>query len=258
VLRDAQVSGVRAVQPVVRRAEPEQAVKAPLQATTYTPQTTSQESQPLYSRRGTPAASSAVFTSASYDRQDFFDLQVQTAEGDVASLRFSQSSAGAVSTADVRSASGNSQALTFNATQDTDMRVSVKGSLDDKERASINALADKVRSVADDFFAGNMDGALRSASRIDISKQGDSLSAYAFSLETRETRMAAAIYEDVAKSAGPLNVQLQLAGPTPAAAPPPEPAPVEPVTKGLLKELLALFDRLTGTDQAPARPASPA
>lgn len=245
VVRDAQVTGVRAVQPVVRRVEPDPAVSTRPQATTYTPQSARPETTPLYSRKGAPAASSAVFAAASWDRKDTLDLQVQTAEGDVATLRFSQITTGSVRTGGVQTAS-----------QDTGLEVVVRGDLSDKERASINTLANQVRSVADDFFAGNMDGALKTASRMDISQQGDTLRAYAFSLESRETQMAAAIYEDVAKSTGPLNVLVPLAGPGPAASAPP--ATAEPSAKGLMKELLALFDRLTATAQPTADSPTPA
>jgi hypothetical protein len=169
-------------------------------------------------------------------------LQVQTAEGDVTTLSFSSDST--FSFAGL--SSGAAQALAVNTSESSNLQVSVQGNLNEAELASINKLARQVSAVADNFFGGDMNAALQSAGRIDISAQADTLSAYAFSMQTQETRAATAMYEDVARTTAPLDVRPAQttidALPKAAAAPPPPPARNG---DGFMQSLLALFDGLT-------------
>ena len=246
---NAAVGAIRAVQPVVRRDGAERApertqpaqVAAP-ESATYTPSAARNERAPLYSRTGAPAESSGVFAAASVERNSAFELTVQTAEGDVATLSFSSDST--FSLAGV--ASGANQALAADASESSKLQVSVQGNLNDAELASINKLAQQVSAVADDFFGGDMNAALKSASRIDISTQADTLSAYAFSMQTQETRAATAMYEDVARSTAPLDVRpaQTTIDALPNAAPLP-PTPPARDGKAFMQSLLALFDDLT-------------
>jgi len=245
------VGAVRAVQPVVRRDGAERAPErtmaaqvAPPESAIYTPSTARNERAPLYSRTGAPADSPGAFAAASVERSSAFDLTVQTAEGDVATLSFS--SANTFSFAGV--ASGAAQALAIDASEWSNLQVSVQGNLNDAELASINKLAKQVSAVADDFFGGDMNAALQSASRIDISTQADTLSAYAFSMQTQETRAATAMYQDVARTTAPLDVRPAQttieALPNTATAMPP-PTPLARDGKDFMQSLLALFEGLT-------------
>jgi hypothetical protein len=127
----------------------------------------------------------------------------------------------------------------LDASQSSEAQISVKGALNDQERAAINALAQQVSGVAKDFFSGNLDGALQSASQIDISGQAQTLSAYAFSLQSVETRTAAAIYDNVAQSTAPANVAPAVPPAASSQAPAPTPG------KDLLKSLMAMLERFT-------------
>lgn len=244
------VGAIRAVQPVVRRDGAERAPErtkaaqaAPPASATYTPSAERSERAPLYSRTGAPANSSGVFAAASVERSSAFDLQVETAEGDVATLSFSSDST--FSFAGV--SRGAAQALAVDASESSNLQVSVQGNLNEAELASINKLAKQVSAVADDFFGGDMNAALKSASRIDISTQADTLSAYAFSMKTQETRAATAMYEDVARSTAPLDVRpaQNMIDALPNAAAPPPPTPPARDGKDFMQSLLALFEGLT-------------
>lgn len=245
------VGAIRAVQPVVRRDGAERApertkpaqVAAP-QSTTYTPSAERSERAPLYSRTGAAAESSGVFAAASVERSSAFDLAVQTAEGDVATLSFSSDSTFSLAGL----SSGVAQALVVDASESSNLQVSVQGNLNDAELASIKKLAQQVSAVADDFFGGDMNAALKSASRIDISTEADTLSAYAFSMQTQETRAATAMYENVARTTAPLDVrpaQTTIDALPNATTATPSPTPPARDGKDFMQSLRALFEGLT-------------
>lgn len=241
---NAAVGAIRALQPVVRRdgaeREPERtkaAQAAPPASATYTPSAERSERAPLYSRTGAPVNSSGVFAAASVERSSAFDLQVETAEGDVATLSFSSDST--FSFAGL--SRGAAQAQAVDASESSNLQVSVQGNLNDAELASINKLAQQVSAVADDFYGGDMKAALKSASRIDITGQADTLSAYAFSMQTQETRAATAMYEDVARTTAPLDVR---PAQSTVDTPPPPPPPARD-GKDFMQSMLALFKDLT-------------
>ncbi|MCX7239007.1 MAG: hypothetical protein NTU86_01040 [Burkholderiales bacterium] len=191
------------------------------------------------------------------DHKDTFDLQVRTAEGDVATLRYERSDSATVSAATSASGAQSGFALEGKISQQVDLHIDVQGKLSDAERAAISALAQQVGSVASDFFAGNVDLAVKDAGQIDISKQAQILAAYDLKLESRDMQAAAAIYEDVANTTGTLNVQVPQATPKPAAVGPSTPsqdflrsiteAKSDPGTSSLMKGLMALFETMSGS-----------
>jgi hypothetical protein len=182
---------------------------------------------------------------------------VRTAEGDVATLRYERSDTAAVSAGTSGSGAQSGFALEGKFSQQVDLHVDVQGKLSDVERAAISALAQQVGSVANDFFAGSVDRAVRDAGQIDISKQAQTLAAYDFRLESRDTQTVAATYEDVANTTGTLNLQVPQATPQPSAVGPSTPsqdflqtmaeAKSGDGTSSLMKGLMALFETLTSS-----------
>ncbi len=174
------------------------------------------------------------------ERNRSFDLAIKTAEGDIATIRINQQES--ASTATQVSISERGRALSLSASADyssvLDASVSVQGTLNAKETASVNALVEQVNSLAEDFFAGDMHEALRGAASIRFAD--DSLSAFAFDLQSQEVRRAVAVYENVAATTAPA---------FPAAQAPSEPATRE--RSGWLQSLRALFDAVTRSTTDP-------
>ena len=170
----------------------------------------------------------------SVERNRSFDLAIKTAEGDVATIRIAQQESGSTSSRVTISERGRALSLNagaeYNSTLNTS--VSVQGSLNAEETASIDALVLKVNNVAEDFFAGDMDQAVRGAAGISITD--DNLSAFAFDLQSQEVLRATAVYENVAATTAPAAT----ATPSPA-------APAAPERNGWLQSLRALFDAVT-------------
>lgn len=195
---------------------------APAQGTSYTPGTKGTAGDGLYLRNGKlPHASnthSAWQAAFSVDRQDSLELQIKTADGDIATISLAQSQS---SSATVQASASNKGATLTLDTKDSsslDVQMAVQGELDADETKSINALVQQINSVAHDFFAGDMQQAMDAAARIDLAEQSfGELSAFAVDLRSTEVRKAVTTYQDVADAWMPPS-----RGSTP---PPPPPAP---------------------------------
>ena len=177
-----------------------------------------------------PAAVRAV----SVERNRSFDLAIKTAEGDIATIHIAQQESGSASSQVTISERGRALSLSASAAYSSalDASVSVQGTLNAQETASIHALVQQVNDVAENFFAGDMDQAIRGAA--DISITDDCLSAFAFDLQSQEVRRAAAVYQNIASTTAPTSAA------TPATS-----APATAERNGWLQSLRALFDAIT-------------
>ena len=179
---------------------------APVVRSTYSPSPPAGTQNTLYNRTGglNNAAYQAASQSVSYQRNDTFDLSIETADGDIATISISQqqswaSSLEAVSTAG-RAGQANVQALSINSSDALEVNISVEGELSAEETAAINALVNQVNGVAEDFFAGDMEQATQAARQIRFSPDDSTLSAYQFSLQSQESLRAVAVYESLANA----------------------------------------------------------
>lgn len=205
-----------------------------------------------YDARGRVSASAGLFAAARWERADSVELQVTTAEGDVATLSFSQFSSVTMAAGAVRAGGASATALAWDAESAEESDIRVAGDLNDQELAAIEALAERLAQVADEFFGGDLDAALSSAGQISISEDAQTLSAFSYSMRSQEVLAATALYERVAEATDGLAVSDKT-------------APIEPVPVGaseldagddngprdLLKQILDLLRSLAvelGTD----------
>lgn len=202
---------------------------------------------PAALRSASPVAyggSVSAVRAVSVERNRSFDLAIKTAEGDIATIRIGQQESASASTQVNISERGRALFMRANAEYSSvlDASVSVQGSLNAEETASINALVEQVNGVAEDFFAGDMKQAIRGAAGISFAD--DSLSAFAFDLQSQEVRRAVAVYENVAATTAPAG-----GAAAPASAVPTVPAARE--RSGWLQSLRALFDAVTASTTDP-------
>jgi len=244
LFRDLSVGGVRAVNPVVarNRQEPEHDHRSRAASAHYTPQLESDNDLPLYSRSGIPASSSGVFVSSSIDKSESLEFQVRTADGDVATLSFTHTSAYATHAGASQTNKGSATVIGSESSESSDFKVSVQGDLNKEELLAINALAKQVEEVADDVFDGNMEKAMQVASRINISGESDTLSSYAFSVQSQEMQTVAAIYEEVARSTVPTGLNRNSGPASPMVET--DPSLGDGSSRDLLKDLRSLMARL--------------
>ena len=251
------LGGVRLLNPVVRGEPQAQATPAPVRSpetdrTRYTPGTARTPTNDLYNRAGglNTTGYQAVSQSVSYASSDTFDLSIETADGDIATISISQqqsqsASFGAAS-AQGSAGPGSVLALSTSSADSLDFKISIQGDLSAEETASINALVGKVNGVAEDFFAGDIKQATQAASRSAFDPEDDSLSGYSFSLKSQESLRAVAMYESVAAAAPDISVA---PAPRPLAAAEAENPTPQPKAD-FLQSLRAMLDDLTRSAKA--------
>ncbi len=99
-------------------------------------------------------------------REESFELEIKTNDGDIVKLMINNSNS--ISTSQQLSTSGDQQSLTINTEKysSSDLSFSVQGDLDEDELAAINDLVGQIGDVAEDFYSGNMQQALQHAVEI--------------------------------------------------------------------------------------------
>ncbi|QDL55043.1 hypothetical protein [Rhodoferax aquaticus] len=233
---------VHPVKPVVTQAA---------QATEPTRYTAAKSEAPdsaLYTNQGAPASTSSSYQTSRVDRRDSFNLEITTQQGDVATVSlFQKQSFGVSSTAvqsETRSSPNNAAQLTTYRQASLDVQYALQGDLTPQEAASVDALVKQINAVAQDFFAGDLEQAMHSAARIDISGNAETLSAYSFDLRTQETQRVAAVYANIdaatAPAAAPALADLQES--TASAA---DGSRTSPRSGDFLKSLLAMLESMT-------------
>lgn len=157
--------------------------------TRYSPGPTQSQIGSVFSSKGSLGGAAAVYQSVSVERDASFDLSIETADGDIATISFTQSQSFSAAGSTQRTGGGLALALQSSRSDNTDMQIAVTGELDAQELASISDLMKQVGGVAEDFFAGDMKQAIKAAAAIGIGGQSDTLSAFSFDLQRQEVRL---------------------------------------------------------------------
>lgn len=189
---------VRAVKPVVRESggKPSAANTVDNADKVTLRGNSPRASEGLYARQGT------LITST--ERQQSFDLTVKTAEGDIATLRFSQAS-GSSSAVRAQSSEQGSSVETLQESYGTlDLQIQLQGSFNAEETQAMDQLMQQANRVADEFFAGDMETATAQAGAMGLS--GTSLQSFSMDLHSQEMRRVSATYEEVARYTAPASV----------------------------------------------------
>lgn len=140
---------------------------------------------------GASVSANAELTSAqttTYVRKDKANLDISTQEGDRVQIRF-RSREGYVSQTSSGATGGERNVYAFSSGK---IEISVDGELNDEELAAIGELVNKVETLANDFFAGDVQKAFESAASLGFdASQIDRASRRQFALDppARTTRM---------------------------------------------------------------------
>lgn len=260
----AAAARVQPIRPVVVREPsnesftPAQRQTARAAETSYTPGTKAAAGDDLYLRNGKlPKTSSSAYQAAfSVDRQDSLELQVRTADGDIATISLAQNQS---SSATIQASAGKKGAMLTLDMKDSsslNVQMAVQGELDADETESINALVQQINGIAQDFFAGDMQQAMDAATHINIGQQSSGeLSAFSVDLRSTEVRKAVTAYQDIADAWTP-----PPKGPTPTltSAPAPENATQNPPATGVgdtfMQRMQALIDQFMPSFQDMIKP----
>lgn len=183
----------------------------------------------LYTRQGRMVSQT--------ERQESFDLTIQTAEGDTATLHVSKS-LGSSSTVQAKSsARGSTVESMLEQYGSLDVQISVKGTLNADEQQAIDRLMQDVNGVANTFFAGDTEAANTQADTLNI--QDPALAGFDMRLRSHEMSRVSAVYEDVA----------QFTAPAASATPSSQAAASPLIQSDLLNGLKQLFAKLVAPSQ---------
>ena len=159
------------------------------------------------------SAELAAVQTTSYVRKDKANLDIATQEGDRVQIRF-RSREGFVSQTATGATGGDRNVYAFSSGR---IEISVDGELNEEELAAIGELVGKVESLANEFFAGDVQKAFESAAALGF--DSTQIAGFALKLSTRET-----LRQETTGSPA-LPVAPKASAPKPA-VPTPLPAPV--------------------------------
>lgn len=122
-----------------------------------------------------------VSRGAAASREESFDLEIKTRDGDIVKLMINNSHS--ISTSQQLNVSDNQRSLTINTEKYSSMDIafSVEGELDEGELEAINDLVGQIGDVAEDFYSGKMQQALKHA--VEIGYDSSELSGFAANMK---------------------------------------------------------------------------
>ena len=121
---------------------------------------------------------SSISQSSSYEIQRSLStsLQIETAEGDIVTIDLSRNSGAQLSASYQQDVNGYSYSSSQALYSDSSFQYSVTGDLSEEETNAIKNLVEDVSKVADKFFDGNLQSALKKTR--DLNEFGDEISSY--------------------------------------------------------------------------------
>ncbi|MCA9739164.1 MAG: hypothetical protein R3E98_19850 [Gemmatimonadota bacterium] len=167
-----------------------------------------------------PAEPSGAAAALSYRRSERFSLIIQTQEGDLVRLSFKTREAVDLAAGQVEAGGQSAGSVTLTARSNSRLSMTVEGNLSADELAAIQDTFDQAAALAEEFFAGNVQGAFDGASALQIDAEQLARVSMKAGLKEKVTYAAISFGSQPAASLPPAQA-------APAAPPSdPEPAPV--------------------------------
>ncbi len=120
-------------------------------------------------------------------------IEIKTKDGDTVTINLQRSSS--IETTQFNYSNGNAYAMDFerNINKSFSFEFSVKGNLDEDELKSINKLIKNIESVADKFEYGNLDSALKKASKLKF--DANEIASFSASFQSQKQYKAVELYQ---------------------------------------------------------------
>lgn len=187
-----------------------------------------------------PSGSAAAL---SYRRSERFSLIIQTQEGDLVRLSFKTREAVDLAAGQVEAGGQSASNVTLTARSNSRLSMTVEGNLSADELAAIQDTFDQAAALAEEFFAGNVQGAFDGASTLHIDAE-----------QLARVSMKAGLKEKVTYAAISFGSQPGISLPPAEATPATPPSDPEPVPVASAPTPLAAS---APEAEAPATPAPP-
>lgn len=148
----------------------------------------------------TPAQAASRVQSANFAAYEAksagtFEMEIKTREGDIVKLSYSAKQSSGFQASRSANDSGVTQTLSAYSSQSENLSFSVQGDLNDDEKKAIDNLMKDVDKLAQDFYGGNMQGAMQHAMALDMNKE--QLSSMSLDLSYTQSHSAIAAYQQV-------------------------------------------------------------
>jgi len=128
-------------------------------------------------------------------RAETFEMEITTREGDIVKLSYSTKQAAGFQSGRIADSSGVQQTLSAYTSGSENLTFSVQGDLNDDEKKAIADMIKGVEKLANDFYGGDMRGAMQHALALDMNKE--QLYSISLDLAYTETRTAISTYQQV-------------------------------------------------------------
>ncbi len=128
-------------------------------------------------------------------RAETFEMEIKTREGDIVKLSYSANQSAGFITSRITDDSGVEQVISAYASKSENLSFSVQGNLNDDEKKAIANLMNNVDKLANDFYGGDMQGAMQHAMALDMNKE--QLASLSLDLSYTESRSAISAYQQV-------------------------------------------------------------
>lgn len=128
-------------------------------------------------------------------RSETFDLEIKTREGDIVKISYASNQAGGFQSSQTSSPAGDRQSITAYASESQNLSYSVQGNLSDDEKKAIGDVMKNIEKLANDFYGGDLQGAMHHALALNMSKE--QLSSLSLDLTYSETVTAISTYQRV-------------------------------------------------------------
>jgi hypothetical protein len=150
--------------------------------------------------RPTPTRSATGVQSAglvAYDMKQAqtFEMEIKTREGDTVKLSYSANQSAGFKASRIDGDGGIAQTLSAYSSNSENLSFSVQGDLDGDELQAIANLMKSVDKLAQDFYGGDMQGAMQHAMALDMNKE--QLSSLSLDMAYTQSRSAIAAYRQV-------------------------------------------------------------
>lgn len=153
--------------------------------------------QPLQSAPTRSATGAQSASLAAYDmkRAETFEMEIKTREGDTVRLSYSANQSAGFKASRIDGDAGITQTLSAYSSKSENLSFSVQGDLNDDEKQAIANLMKDVDKLAQDFYGGDMQGAMQHAMALDMNKE--QLSSLSLDLGYTQSRSAITAYRQV-------------------------------------------------------------
>ena len=128
-------------------------------------------------------------------RAETFEMEIKTREGDIVKLSYSANQSAGFIASRITDDNGAKQAISAYASKSENLSFSVQGDLNDDEKKAIVNLMKNVDKLANDFYGGDMQGAMQHAMALDMNKE--QLASLSLDLSYTESRSAISAYQQV-------------------------------------------------------------